>query len=279
MERLEPQLPQEKESEENPELKVDIFRHGESTYKQRQEVPIEEAKDLTPEGEEKVRENAEILAETIGDDEEVEIWSSPTGRTLHTARIISETFEEKGIKLRKKGSAEEHGIKIWEQLNEVHNFSWVLFEPLMNGGEVEFVGEKFNIDKNQSNPLGLGYPEYFTSGAIKEIPEEVKNQWPKEYVEQIEGFESFIEVTQRMMKPLERLKKLQDKNYRVIIVTHDALTGFIANVFTAGEESGLDPGSFINLERKDGKLIVTKVGDRTEGESSKDVIEEFKSQN
>lgn len=255
-------------------LRVNIFRHGKAKYGQK-EVPIEQAEDLTEEGIEEVRTNAEELAELIQPDEEVEIWSSPMGRTLHTAKIIAEALEQKGVRLRKKGGAKETGVKIFERLSEVKNFSWNLFCPLVAGGEIEFGGKKFFVDKNSTNPNNLGFPEYFIKDGIKDIAPETKIRLPEEYVREIEGFEKFIDVTKRIMKPLSRLKKLEDKSYRVIIVTHDALTGFIANVFSSGAHGGLNPGEFINLERRDDKLVATRVGESHEGNTETDVVDEF----
>ncbi len=197
------------------------------------------------------------------------------GRNLHTAKIIAETLEQKGVRLRRKGNAKESGIKVFQQLSEVKNFSWNLFSPLITGGEVQFGGRKFFINKELTNPNNIPYPEYFIEDRIKDIPAESKAQLPEDYVREIEGFEKFIDVTKRMMKPLARLKKLKDKPYRVIIVTHDALMGFIANVFSGGECKGVNPGEFINLERREGKLVATRVGKLQKGDTETDVIDEF----
>ena len=282
--------------EPNPnkkDLKVDIVRHGPSTYRQPEWNDVKTADDLNTVGSyvdgqktdeeiakgkneaiEIIKKTAEKIAADIEPDEEIVIWSSPTGRTLETARIISEVLQEKGIKLRTKGSTEEYGIKTFEKLGEVKNFSWPLFEPLMNGGEIEHNGIKFQIDKSLSNPANLGYPDYFTSDAIKNISSEVKSKWPKDYVGEIEKFESFAEVNKRMIDTLSRLKKVGDKKYRVIIVTHDALTGGIVKTFTHDKFSGINPGQLISLERKDDKLVATRVGDITEGDSEKDITEQ-----
>jgi broad specificity phosphatase PhoE len=258
------------EGKPEKDLKVNIVRHGPSTYRQPEWTDVASADDIA-EGKEKaiaiVRATAEKLAEDISPDEEVAIWSSPTGRTLETARIISEVLEEKGIQIRKKGTASEHGIKVFERIGEVENFSWSLFEPLMNGGEFEFQGKKFNIDKSKTNPTGMGYPDYFTTDAIKDIPDEVKQQWPKEYVDQIEKFESFADVSERMVGTLRKLKNLKDKHYRVILVSHDALTGAMVKTFTSDELGGINPGQFLGIERRGGELVVTRIGDLTEGDS------------
>jgi broad specificity phosphatase PhoE len=278
---------------EKKELKVNIVRHGPSTYRQPEWDNVKTADDLNAIGQyvdgeksdeeiaegkkeaiEIIKKTADKIAAEIEPDEEIVIWSSPTGRTLETARIISEALQEKGIKIRKKGSLEESGIKTFKKLGEVKNFSWPLFEPLMNGGEIEHNGTKCTIDKSLSNPDGLGYPDYFTSDAIKNIPQEVKDKWPKDYVEEIEKFESFSEANKRMIDTLSRLKKVGDKKYRVIIVTHDALTGGVVKTFTHDEFSGINPGQLISIERKEDKLVAKRVGDITEGDSEKDVIKQ-----
>jgi broad specificity phosphatase PhoE len=274
------------------ELKVDIVRHGPSTYRQPEWDDVKTADDLNTLGRyvdsektdeeiakgkeeaiEIIKKTAEKIAGEIEPDEEVVIWSSPTGRTLETARIISEVLQEKEIRIRVKSASDEYGIKTFEKLGEVRNFSWPLFEPLMNGGEIEYGGVKFTIDKSLSNPTNLGYPDYFTSDAIKSISQEVKDKWPREYVAEIEKFESFAEVNKRMIDTLSRLKKIGDKKYRVIIVTHDALTGGIVKTFTHDKFSGINPGQLISLERKDDKLVAISVGDITKGDSEKDVTE------
>jgi broad specificity phosphatase PhoE len=262
------------EMKPSPSLRVDILRHGKTNYGQ-QEVPMEQANDLTSEGIEKVKISAKELADLVGREEEVEIWSSPMGRTLHTAKIVAEVLEQNGVKLRRKGDARDSGIKVFPQLGEVKNFSWSLFSPLVFGGDVEFNGHKFTIDKEKTNPKGLHYLEYFADDVIKSLPSEVTNQWPEGYVKAIEGFEKFASVTKRIMVPLSRLKKLEDKSYRVIIVTHDGLAGFIANIFANSKQGSLNPGEFINLERRDGKLVATRVGDVQEGNSNTDVVDEF----
>lgn len=260
--------------EEKP-LNINIFRHGQANYEQ-QEVDIEEAEDLTDKGKLEVKQSTESLVELIQPKEEIEIWSSPKGRALETAKIVARVLKENGISIRNRGKGRPFGINVFEDLTEVKNFSWELFQPLVDGGEVEFAGQNFLIDKSQTNPNNLNYQQYFNTDVIKDIPQKYKNTLPKEYVEQIDGFEKFAEVTKRIMRPLTRLKKIYDKPYRVILTTHDALTGFIANIFSGGEKGGINPGEFINLERVDDKLVVTKIGELEEGDKKKDIVGEFK---
>jgi len=275
---------------DNEQIKINIVRHGPSTYRQPKWNDARTADDLNTVGRyvdgqktdeeitngkneaiDIIKKTANQIAAEIQEDEEVVIWSSPTGRTLETARIISEVLQEKGIRLRKKFNS-PFGIQTFEKLGEVKNFSWPPFEPLMNGGELEYGGVKFKIDKSRSNPNNLGYPDYFTSDAIKKIPNEVKAGWPKNYVDEIEKFESFAEVNKRMIDTLSRLKKIGDKKTRVIIVTHDALTGGIVKIYTHDKFSGINPGQLISLEKKDNKLVVTRVGDMMVGDSEMDIL-------
>lgn len=277
---------------EEPSLKAHIVRHGPSTYRQLDWNDINSADDLNALGRHKdgekteeeiargkteavrmVRDTAEKIAAEISPDEEVAIWSSPTGRTLETAKIISGVLREKGIDARSKGLADEGGVKVFKRLGEIKNFSWDLFEPLMNGGEVTFKDKTFTIDKQLSNPANLSYPEYFTSDAIKAIPDEVRAGWPNEYVTEIESFESFADVSRRMAETLKKIKSLKDKKYRIIIVSHDALVGQIVKTFTDNEFSGIDPAQLISLERKEGKLVVTRVGDIETGDSTTDIAQ------
>ena len=259
---------------QDPSLNINIFRHGKSKYEQGK-VTIEEAGNLTIEGIEDVKKNAEELANLVKPDEKVEIWSSPMGRALQTAKIVAQILEQKGISIQRKGNSNKHGIKIFKQLSEVKNFSWELFYPLVVGGEVEFAGKRFFVDKNLTNPNNFNPSKYFSEGGVRHIDLSYKQKLPEEYVHEIESIEDFIEVTKRLIKPLSRLKNIKDKSYRIIIVTHDALSGFIANIFSNGEMHGINPGEFINLERRDGKLVTTKVGNLDEGNNDIDVIDEF----
>jgi len=264
---------------QDPQLNINIFRHGESEYNQ-ENVSIENANDLTEKGIEYVKNSAIKLSELISPEEEVEIWSSPTSRTLQTSKIISEIFSEKGINIRKKGCDNNFGVKIFDQLSEVKNFSWRLFYPLVDGGYVDFNGEKFFIDKKFTNPLNININEYFSKNGIENIDLNYKKTLPDNYVKEIDGFEKFEDAVRRLIVPLSRLKKIKDKSYRIIIVTHDVFSGFIANLFSIEGENKKDtinPGEFINIERNNNKLVATRVGDSSNGNKDIDIIEEFNS--
>jgi broad specificity phosphatase PhoE len=274
-------------------LKIHVVRHGPSPYRQPEWHDIATAYDLNAlgrydetslsateirEGErqavELVERTALVIAADIKPGEEIAIWASPTGRTLNTARIISRIFRSRGLRPRKGEYGARHGIKIFACLGEIKNFSWAMFEPLVKGGEVTHSGKTFYVDKALSNPKGLGYLWYFRQDAIKDIAPEAKSTWPAEYVAWIESFESCVEATGRIMGALSRLKRIKDRNYRVILVTHDGLVGSLVKTFTSGRLESLDTAQQIRLERRDGRLVVTQVGDITEGDETKDVIED-----
>jgi broad specificity phosphatase PhoE len=250
-------------------FEANVVRHGETKYEKGDEqVSVEEAEDLTEEGEKQMKETALSLADQIDDSEAVRVWSSPTARTLHSAKIISDVLRKEGKNIEVEPGGNEYGVRPFEQFGEVENLDFELFEPLITGGTVEFAGRTFSIDKNETNPKNLDYPEYFIKDAAHEIPDEVKNDWPKAYVNQIESFEKFNEVTNRIIRNLERASKAEDKDYRIIIVTHDALTMFLADTFTGGEKQNLDKSEFISLTRKEDGLYTEEVGDFS-GEAKK----------
>src|SRR3989338_4413223 len=120
MEKFNSNPSENNKSQLDKSLHIDIFRHGHRARKQDLEKPsIENADDLTLEGVEYVKESAEELADLIKPEEEVVIWASPFGRTLHTAKLVAEVLEQKGVQLRKKGTVNETGIKVFDELVDI----------------------------------------------------------------------------------------------------------------------------------------------------------------
>ena len=178
-----------------------------------------------------------------------------------TAKVPGRGQFELVLKKIEKGEA--NGILSWHPDRLARN--------MMEGGEINFRGMRIVVDKNLSNPKNIGYPDYFTTDAIKDIPPDVKKQWPQEYVSEIARFESFADVSARMADTLRRLKKIGDKKYRVILVSHDAMVGALVKTLTSGQSSGINPAQFLTIERQGDKLVVTAVGDLTEGDNQTDV--------
>lgn len=147
--------------------RVTLFRHGTAKYEQGK-VSIEEANDLTEEGRRLVVEQANRLANEIGQDEEITIWSSPMGRTLETATIIADVLRDHGfdIRLKKQVGEEdtpttaENAIRVFEALEEVRGLDIDLFSALVNGGSYTFSnGSTISFDKNKTNPNNLSFQD------------------------------------------------------------------------------------------------------------------------
>lgn len=260
--------------------KVNVFRHGEAKYNQF-EVDIKEADDLTEKGIETVKNNAKKLADIIGKDEEVVIWSSPLARTIHTAKIIEEVFRDNNISIRGKN---EKTINTYPQLIEADNFDWNLWYPLVSGGEVEFNGHKFFIDKNETNPENLNHVEYFAKNKLATLNKNVLDKLPIDYKNKLLSMENFIGTTDRIMNVLSKINNIdlgsykfsdKSKKYRIIIVTHDGCTGFLANIYD-NNKYGIDPGSFISLDKKNDGIFVTDIDLNQIKNPSGDVVSIYK---
>lgn len=213
---------------ERHNMRITLFRHGTAKYEQGK-VDILEAKDLTDEGRNLVREQAERLANEIGQDEEITIWSSPMGRTLETAAIIADVLREKGLEIRLKKSADttevpssvENTIRVFEALEEVRGLDIELFSALVDGKSYVLEdGNEVTFDKSKTNPDNLSFQDYYYRGGYKKylqsgesIPEEVQMI--------LGSLEEEAEIHHRFDRNVERVSKVQsDKKQRVIIVTH-----------------------------------------------------------
>jgi broad specificity phosphatase PhoE len=236
---------------------IDIMRHGTYYDGEKGELP-DDSKRLNEKGAQEVRQSAEKLAEIIGPDEEIAIWSSPMPRAIHTAEIIKETLTGKEKKFHKQDRFPDPKISVFEELTEIKNYSPNIFNPLVKGGELEFAGKRFYIDKNKTNPKNLSTLQYLIQEEASKIDPETKKQWPQEYIASIDAIENYADATQRIMKILSRLKTLGDKSYRIILVTHKGLTSFIVKNISGGESEGLNPAEFVDFEAQDGSLITNK---------------------
>jgi broad specificity phosphatase PhoE len=196
------------------------------------------------------------------------IFSSPVARAIHTAKVIREELLLNGFSV--------SDIKIEDMIGEVHNFSWNLFEPLMSGGTIIHEGQSFEVNKEDTNPKGLGYPDFFISDDVHQIPQSVTNGWPSEFVSHLKSFEKFSSVTERSLRFLRASAPPQVTAGHTIFVGHDANAMYLADKFTGGRQKGLVPGTSISLEfDSEEHLVVTRVGDITDGDSTTDFFQEF----
>ena len=183
------------------------------------------------------------------------------GRTLHTAKVITEVLVRHGFSV--------NAIQPDETLGEVANFSWALFEPLMNGGTITFHGESFGVKKSDTNPFNLGYPDYFIQDAAHRIPKKVKDAWPKGYADTVDSFERFVDVTKRFLSRISLIAKTEEEGH-FILVSHDCASMYLADRYTDGRRKGLVPGTFISIKCHGRRLVVTRVGDITDGNNETD---------
>lgn len=192
------------------DIGIHFFRHGESFYKQ-DRVPLADANDLTENGVDRVKRSSEILSALIKDRGPClsVIASSPLGRTLQTAKLITEVFDNQGIPLRRKLDSSFRGILIIPQLKDQ-------------------VGYDFFVDQSEVNPQ----------------------------------MESLGNVQKRMLRVIERLLAAQSvgKFSDLILVSHDASTGFLVRKFTTGKRSNLQPGEFISMVKSNDNLSI-QIGD------------------
>lgn len=261
---------------------ITFFRHGESTYLMgNNPCNIEDAFDLCAkplyEEEslsdrihracEEVRRGTRSISDMMDPKIPIIIFTSPIARTIHTAKIIQEELSKLDFTV--------CDIHPEELLSEVGNFSWELFEPLMTGGSTQYNGKVIELNKNETNPKNLLCPDYFILDSIHHIPDSVKNTWPNDYRQRIESFEKFFDVTTRSLKLIQNVVSAT-VNRHIVFVGHEASAMYIADKFTRGKQKGLFAGTSISLEKNGlGNLIVTRVGDITNGDSTTQVFSDF----
>lgn len=251
-----------------------LLRHGKTNYTQGA-VPIADADDLTEEGIAQVSQSIHEIADQIQQGEKAIILSSPLGRALTGAKLNKEIFEKCSIAVEPFGK-EKTGIVTVDLLSEVKNFSWELFVPLVHGGVLKYADVQFEVEKELTNPNDLTGSQYFNSDAIGKLPASVREQLPRPYVEAIDRFEKFNAVTARLVCVLRVFMMFRQVRYRIVLHSHEALAAFPAMLFTDHQQQGLENGKFVTLERCGNKLHVTRVGDKTDGNSHSDFFQSYR---
>ncbi|MDO8664963.1 MAG: hypothetical protein Q7K44_05495, partial [Candidatus Liptonbacteria bacterium] len=110
--------------------------------------------------------------------------------------------------------------------------------------------------------------EYFANDVLHTLPASVKSMWPRSYVRAIENFERSASVRKRMRSVLRRLGETQS-----ILITHDALCGFMVKAFTRGVQNEIAKGDFLVLEGNSEHLVVKAVGDNRNGDSETNIFD------
>ena len=248
MERNPIERPKTPESERH-NVRVTLFRHGMAKYEQGK-VAVSEANDLTDEGRNLVREQAERLADELGQDEEITIWSSPIGRTLETATIVADVLREKGFEIRMKKSTDntevppsaEDTIRVFEALEEVRGLDIGLFSALVDGKLYALEdGTEVTFDKSKTNPDNLSFQDYYYRGGYKKYLQSGENV-PAEVQASLNSLEEEADIHHRFDRNVDRVSKAQsDKKQRVIIVTHHV-------TMKDYTENQVRPADYINLD-------------------------------
>ncbi|PIR44459.1 MAG: hypothetical protein COV10_04360 [Candidatus Vogelbacteria bacterium CG10_big_fil_rev_8_21_14_0_10_51_16] len=248
MERNPIERPKTPESERH-NVRVTLFRHGMAKYEQGK-VAVSEANDLTDEGRNLVREQAERLADELGQDEEITIWSSPMGRTLETATIVADVLREKGFEIRMKKSTDntevppsaEDTIRVFEALEEVRGLDIGLFSALVDGKLYALEdGTEVMFDKSKTNPDNLSFQDYYYRGGYKKYLQSGENV-PAEVQASLNSLEEEADIHHRFDRNVDRVSKAQsDKKQRVIIVTHHV-------TMKDYTENQVRPADYINLD-------------------------------
>ncbi len=230
-------------------VRVTLFRHGTAKYEQGK-VATSEASDLTDEGRNLVREQAERLASEIGQDEEITIWSSPIGRTLETATIVADVLRDKGFEIRLKKSADnaevspsaENTIRMFEALEEVRGLDIELFSALVDGKSHTLEdGTEILFDKSKTNPDNLSFQDYYYRGGYKKYLQSGESI-PTEVQTSLNSLEQEADIHHRFDRNVDRVSKAQsDKKQRVIIVTHHV-------TMKDYTENQVRPADYINLD-------------------------------
>ena len=233
---------------------ITIFRHGETEYNQPYHTTLEDAWDLTSEGIENVTSSAHrFVTETPLRD--VIMYTSPMGRTIHTAQIIRNILEGSGVYV--------EDLLLDERLTEVKEFHWPLFEPLVIGGKVAYEGNQFDVDAAKTNPEGLSAATYF----FRDLCHKIRGL-PEWYAQAIGYFERCSSVNNRIKSFLNDAIDMEN----VIAVTHEALFYDIMDRFTNGREQGIDRSHYVHLVERDNGLYVAHTTTLDEGNSEVNVL-------
>ena len=226
--------------------RIYVFRHGESDY--RQTFPsIEDANDLKKEGIKIVRQNAKELLALLKPikGEVMQIYSSPHGRTLHTSKIILEELNN--------GKVLSKEIVVEEALADQRGYDYYLVSTLVNGGNINYKGIKFYVDKNITNPHRIKEKNY-GAREIDNIPESFLKTLPKNYLNEIRKIEKPFKIRKRTFKVIETILK-KSRGGIFILVTHNANTNFlIEKLFPEASGALLKPGEFFSIN-KNGSIV------------------------
>src|SRR3989344_3428990 len=227
-------------------MDVYIFRHAASNYRQGM-VNLVEANDLTLDGIIDTTNSAADLAKRLeklskGALLPVQLSSSPFGRCLHSSKIIDETLTNAGFLA--------HPIKISNNLGEVGNFEWYLFNALVKGGKIEYEGETFDVNPDLTNPQNLKITRYFRTDSAHKLAWNARQSLPKSCLDRVDTFERYHSVVKRLSSELETILSF-DAQIQVIC-THEGLTGEFIEQISKSQDAYLNMGMYFGARNEGG---------------------------
>ena len=144
----------------------------------------------------------------------INLWISPFARTIQTAYIFLEKLKKYNIEINK--------INLFSHLQEAENFSWEVFNWLVEWKEVFINNKTVKFDKSITNPKNLTHAEYFFQSYWTKIPKEYL-QWLNIF-ENISSIETYDNIVKRSQKAIWRVLSLNDDRNLVIIFSHQCFS-------------------------------------------------------
>jgi broad specificity phosphatase PhoE len=252
----------------------DVIRHTEAHYTHGIVPRTENPRDLTDRG---IRE-AELLARRLSqsaDTTRMAIFcTSDYARTRHVAQICLQQFiiDQRPVYPR---------IRMLHSLREA-NFDWPMLKIIKDGGRLTMNDGRVRIHSRDTNPRHLRFPDFFyASNGLAHIPLSVRNQWPEELNKTVDGWETYVHATRRMMRTLYHLEEqFTGKPVQFYLITHETLCVFMAQQALGSQiaSQGFAEGNTISLREIDHGLSVVAIN----GESippTGDVLQAFNETN
>ncbi len=147
----------------------------------------------------------------------IHLWVSPFWRTIETSYIFIKKLAEYNI--------ENVKINLFSHLQEAKNFSWQIFDWLVEGKEININNKKIQFDKTITNPENLTHGEYFFKSYWKQIPQEYL-KWIDVF-EKVLSIENYENITQRSKKAIHRVLSLNNEDNLVIMFSHQCFSDHI----------------------------------------------------
>jgi len=144
----------------------------------------------------------------------IHLWISPFARTTQTAYIFLENLNKYGIKTDK--------INLFSHIQEAKNFSWDIFNWLVEWKTVKINNKKIKFDKKNTNPQNLSYAEYFFQSYWTKIPNKYL-QWLNVFG-RISSIETYENIVERSQKSINRVLSLNNDNNLVIMFSHQCFS-------------------------------------------------------